>query len=151
MSSNENGVDFGVKCDLDSFCEHLSLSVIELNEQMELQCGAPPDGGAGECVCDAEALEDSGGARITPDSSELDMEDCDFLISERMLSVCSDPQRAPRGSSWALALYGDECFSPDVLEYAQKLSSHSESPTLEDKSQAGLIHVAYGFILNTTL
>uniref|UniRef100_A0A9J7Y1K6 Kinase non-catalytic C-lobe domain containing 1 n=1 Tax=Cyprinus carpio carpio TaxID=630221 RepID=A0A9J7Y1K6_CYPCA len=135
MSSNENGVDFGVKCDLDSFCEHLSLSVIELNEQMELQCGAPPDGGAGECVCDAEALEDSGGARITPDSSELDMEDCDSLISERMLSVCSDPQRAPRGSSWALALYGDECFSPDVLEYAQKLSSHSESPTLEDKSQ----------------
>uniref|UniRef100_A0A9J8DIF4 Kinase non-catalytic C-lobe domain containing 1 n=1 Tax=Cyprinus carpio carpio TaxID=630221 RepID=A0A9J8DIF4_CYPCA len=118
-----------------SFCEHLSLSVIELNEQMELQCGAPPDGGAGECVCDAEALEDSGGARITPDSSELDMEDCDSLISERMLSVCSDPQRAPRGSSWALALYGDECFSPDVLEYAQKLSSHSESPTLEDKSQ----------------
>uniref|UniRef100_A0A8C1YT67 Kinase non-catalytic C-lobe domain containing 1 n=1 Tax=Cyprinus carpio TaxID=7962 RepID=A0A8C1YT67_CYPCA len=113
----------------------LSLSVIELNEQMELQCGAPPDGGAGECVCDAEALEDSGGARITPDSSELDMEDCDSLISERMLSVCSDPQRAPCGSSWALALYGDECFSPDVLEYAQKLSSHSESPTLEDKSQ----------------
>uniref|UniRef100_A0A8C2K2D0 Kinase non-catalytic C-lobe domain containing 1 n=1 Tax=Cyprinus carpio TaxID=7962 RepID=A0A8C2K2D0_CYPCA len=118
-----------------SFCEHLSLSVIELNEQMELQCGAPPDGGAGECVCDAEALEDSGGARITPDGSELDMDDCDSLISERMLSVCSDPQRAPRGSSWALALYGDECFSPDVLEYAQKLSSHSESPTLEDKSQ----------------
>lgn len=107
----------------------------ELNEQMELQCGAPPDGGAGECVCDAEALEDSGGARITPDGSELDMDDCDSLISERMLSVCSDPQRAPRGSSWALALYGDECFSPDVLEYAQKLSSHSESPTLEDKSQ----------------
>ncbi|XP_052468484.1 kinase non-catalytic C-lobe domain-containing protein 1 isoform X1 [Carassius gibelio] len=104
----------------------------ELSELM--QCGAPPDGGAGECVCDAEALEDSGGARITPDSSELDMDDCDSLISERMLSVCSGPQRAPCGS-WALALYGDQCFSPDVLEYTQKLSSHSQAPTLEDKSQ----------------
>ncbi|XP_016309288.1 protein very KIND-like, partial [Sinocyclocheilus anshuiensis] len=103
----------------------------ELNELMELQSGAPPDGG----VCDAEALEDGGGARLTPDSSELDMDDCDSLISERTLSVCSDPQRAPRGSSWALALYGDDCFSPDVLEYTQTLSSHSESPTLEDKSQ----------------
>ncbi|XP_016384169.1 protein very KIND-like [Sinocyclocheilus rhinocerous] len=103
----------------------------ELNELMDLQSGVPPDGG----VCDAEALEDGGGARLTPDPSELDMDDCDSLISERTLSVCSDPQRAPRGSSWALALYGDDCFSPDVLEYTQKLSSHSESPTLEDKSQ----------------
>uniref|UniRef100_A0A672LEV4 Uncharacterized protein n=1 Tax=Sinocyclocheilus grahami TaxID=75366 RepID=A0A672LEV4_SINGR len=110
----------------------LLVCVVELNELMELLSGAPPDGG----VCDAEALEDGGGgARLSPDSSELDMDDCNSLISERTLSVCSDPQRAPRGSSWALALYGDDCFSPDVLEYTQTLSSHSESPTLEDKSQ----------------
>ncbi|XP_073690626.1 kinase non-catalytic C-lobe domain-containing protein 1-like [Garra rufa] len=107
----------------------------DLNELMEVQCDAAPDDGAGECVYGAEALEDSGGSQLTPDCPELDMDDCDSLMSERMLSVCSDSQRAPRGSSWALALYGDDCFGQDVLEYTQKLSSHSESPTLEDKSQ----------------
>ncbi|KAL1263707.1 hypothetical protein QQF64_006446, partial [Cirrhinus molitorella] len=107
----------------------------KLKELMEVQCDAAPDDGAGECVCRAEALEDSGSSQLTPDCSELDMDDCDSLMSERTLSVCSDSQRAPRGSSWALALYGDDCFGQDVLEYTQKLSSHSESPTLEDKSQ----------------
>ncbi|RXN09391.1 very KIND [Labeo rohita] len=107
----------------------------DLNELMEVQSSASPDDGDGECVCGAEALEDSGSSQLTPDCSELDMDDCDSLKSEWTLLVCSDSQRAPRGSSWALALYGDDCFSQDVLEYTQKLSSHNESPTLEDKSQ----------------
>ncbi|XP_051773581.1 kinase non-catalytic C-lobe domain-containing protein 1 isoform X2 [Ctenopharyngodon idella] len=108
---------------------------------MEAQCSTAAGGGAAECVCGAEALwhssdlEESGGDRLTPDCSEVDMDDSESLISDRTLSVCSDPQRPPRASSWALALYGDDCFGQDVLKYAQNLSRHSESPTLEDKSQ----------------
>ncbi|XP_016108081.1 protein very KIND [Sinocyclocheilus grahami] len=92
------------------------------DDNKELMDLMAPDGGAAECVCAAEA-------RLTPDT-----DDCDSVMSERTLSVCSGPQRA-RCGSWALALYGDDCFGPDVLEYTQKLSSHSQSPTLEDKSQ----------------
>ncbi|KAF4106167.1 kinase non-catalytic C-lobe domain-containing protein 1 isoform X2 [Onychostoma macrolepis] len=96
-------------------------------DNKELMDLVAPDGGAAECVCAAEA-------RLTPDHSELDTDDCDSVMSEQTLSVCSGPRQAPPGS-WALALYGNDCFGPDVLEYTQKLSSHSQSPTLEDKSQ----------------
>ncbi|XP_043110717.1 kinase non-catalytic C-lobe domain-containing protein 1 [Puntigrus tetrazona] len=81
-----------------------------------------------------DLLAPDGGAAEAPDRSEPDADDCDSVMSERTLSGCSGPRRAP-GRSWALALYGDECFGPDVLEYTQKLSGHSQTPTLEDKSQ----------------
>ncbi|XP_016342806.1 protein very KIND [Sinocyclocheilus anshuiensis] len=96
--------------------------VTSKDDNKELMDLMAPDGGAAECVCAAEA-------RLAPDT-----DDCDSVMSERTLSVCSGPRLAPRGS-WALALYGDDCFGLDVLEYTQKLSSHSQSPTLEDKSQ----------------
>lgn len=103
---------------------------------MEMQSSTDPEGGASECVSETEPLwhsselEESAG--LTP---ETDMDDCDSLISDRTLSVSTDPRIPPHDSAWALALYGEDSFSQDVLNYAQKLSSHCQSPTLEDKSQ----------------
>ncbi|XP_055757972.1 kinase non-catalytic C-lobe domain-containing protein 1 isoform X3 [Salvelinus fontinalis] len=37
--------------------------------------------------------------------------------------------------AWALAFYGGDCFSQDVVEYARNLGQHSESPCLELKTQ----------------
>ncbi|XP_051508287.1 kinase non-catalytic C-lobe domain-containing protein 1 isoform X2 [Myxocyprinus asiaticus] len=108
---------------------------------MESQCSSALEGGADECVCGTELLwsstelEETGGNQLTPDCSEADMDDSDSLMSDRTLFACTDPQRPLHDSAWALALYGDLCFRPDVVKYAQTLSSHSEAPTLEDKSQ----------------
>ncbi|XP_077073629.1 kinase non-catalytic C-lobe domain-containing protein 1 [Siphateles boraxobius] len=72
--------------------------------------------GAGECVC---VSEESG---ITPDDS--DMFECESQISDLSSS-----------SGWALAVFGHACFGPDVLKYAQKLCRHTQSPSIQDRSQ----------------
>ncbi|XP_056093181.1 kinase non-catalytic C-lobe domain-containing protein 1 [Rhinichthys klamathensis goyatoka] len=79
--------------------------------------------GTGECVCVSEALEES---VITPDDSEMD--ECACQISSSSSSSSSS-------SGWALAVFGHACFGPDVLKYAQKLSRHTRSPTIQDRSQ----------------
>lgn len=95
--------------------------------QMDRRCSECPAGGAAA----AADLENSSGSLPTPDGSELlDMEECECVFC-----CCSHTHRAPHTSSWALALYGDACFSQDVREYEQTLCSHCESPTLEDKTQ----------------
>ncbi|XP_067278264.1 kinase non-catalytic C-lobe domain-containing protein 1 [Pseudorasbora parva] len=121
----------------------------EVSERvMEVQCRASAGGGDAECVCGAEALcdlEESGGdaecvcggdalAPAMDDSGSL-MDDSGSLMSERPRCVCIGPQGPRRGSSWALALHGLACFGQDVLKYAQDLSRHTESATLEDKSK----------------
>lgn len=114
---------------------------------MEMQFSADPEGGVSECLPETEplwqrsGLEEGDGARLTPDCSETDMDDCDSLTSDRTLSVSTDPRIPPHDPAWALALYGEDSFSQDVLNYAQKLSSHCESPSLDDKSQVRFIHV----------
>ncbi|XP_056617099.1 kinase non-catalytic C-lobe domain-containing protein 1 isoform X2 [Triplophysa dalaica] len=114
------------------------VSVQGSSALMEMQFSTDPEGGAAECVPETEPLwhrselEEGGGAGLTPDCLQAHMEvDSDSLISDRTLSGSTDP----RDPAWALALYGEDSFSPDVLNYAQKLCSHCESPSLEDKSQ----------------
>ncbi|XDV49769.1 hypothetical protein PO909_018956 [Leuciscus waleckii] len=67
--------------------------------------------GAGECVCG-----------IAPDGSEMD--ECESSSSSSSSS-----------SGWALAVFGNACFGPDVLEYAQNLCRHTQSPSIQDRSQ----------------
>ncbi|XP_057197308.1 kinase non-catalytic C-lobe domain-containing protein 1-like isoform X2 [Triplophysa rosa] len=118
----------------------------EVSEQgscalLEMQFSIDPEGGTGECVPETEPLwhrselEEGGGAGLTPDCLQAHMDDSDSLISDRTLSGSTDPRDPPHDPAWALALYGEDSFSQDVLNYAQKLCSHCESPSLEDKSQ----------------
>lgn len=67
------------------------------------------------------------------------MEDSDSLASERLLSPRSRAEGpGPRSSpAWALALYGPEGFSAEVMEYAVNLGQHTESPCLDVKTQVG--------------
>uniref|UniRef100_A0AAR2JVI0 Ras-GEF domain-containing protein n=1 Tax=Pygocentrus nattereri TaxID=42514 RepID=A0AAR2JVI0_PYGNA len=100
-----------------------------------------PVGGADGHACEDEALyqscelEESGESQLTHDWSDTEMDDSGSFISDRPLFSCSGLQRPSFSPAWALALHGEDCFSQDVVEYACKLGNHSDSPSLEDKSQ----------------
>uniref|UniRef100_A0A096MBV4 Kinase non-catalytic C-lobe domain containing 1 n=1 Tax=Poecilia formosa TaxID=48698 RepID=A0A096MBV4_POEFO len=66
-----------------------------------------------------------------------DMEDSDSLVSERLVSPASTTGCTGLSFSpaWALALFGEDCFSQEVIEYALNLGKHTGSPSLEVKVQ----------------
>ncbi|KAJ4948756.1 hypothetical protein JOQ06_020279, partial [Pogonophryne albipinna] len=74
--------------------------------------------------------------QMSPDWLQ-NMEDSDSLASERLLSPRSRAEGpGPRCSpAWALALYGPESFSAEVMEYAVNLGQHTGSPCLDVKTQ----------------
>lgn len=76
--------------------------------------------------------------QMSPDCCE-DMEDTESLVSHCLLSPSSGAEESSHSLSpaWALAFYGGDCFSQDVVEYARNLGQHSESPCLELKTQVG--------------
>ncbi|KAI4874897.1 hypothetical protein NFI96_034469, partial [Prochilodus magdalenae] len=108
---------------------------------LKMESSSVPAGGADVHACEAEALyqscelEESGESQLTHDWSDTEMEDSGSFISDRPLSSCSGLQGPSFSPAWALALYGEDCFNQEVVEYACKLGNHSESPSLEDKSQ----------------
>ncbi|KAM8860344.1 kinase non-catalytic C-lobe domain-containing protein 1 [Spinachia spinachia] len=77
-----------------------------------------------------------GDEQMSPDCSE-EMEDSESLVSERLVSpgsVAEGPAFST-GSTWALAFFGEECFSPEVIQYAVNLGQHTGSPGLDVKTQ----------------
>ncbi|XP_071337393.1 kinase non-catalytic C-lobe domain-containing protein 1 [Trachinotus anak] len=74
--------------------------------------------------------------QMSPDCSE-DMEDSDSLASERLVSPGSRAEGAGLCLSpvWALAFFGEDCFSPEVIQYAVNLGQHTGSPCLDVKTQ----------------
>ncbi|CAN9500046.1 unnamed protein product [Ophioblennius macclurei] len=96
-------------------------------------------GGGDESPSEAEFLperEEGPADQTSPDCSE-DMEDSDSLASERLLSPGSRAEGAGRslGPAWDLALYGQDCFGDEVVQYAVNLGQHTGSPCLEAKTQ----------------
>ncbi|XP_041644848.1 kinase non-catalytic C-lobe domain-containing protein 1 [Cheilinus undulatus] len=83
-----------------------------------------------------EGLMDAHDSQISPDCSE-DMEDSDSVVSERLISPGSRTEGPGLSFSpaWALAFYGEDCFSPDVIQYAVNLGQHMGSPCLDVKTQ----------------
>ncbi|XP_072534378.1 kinase non-catalytic C-lobe domain-containing protein 1 isoform X2 [Salminus brasiliensis] len=108
---------------------------------VKMESSSVPAEGADVHVCETEALcqscelEESGESQLTHDWSDTEMEDSGSFISDRPLSSCMGRQGISFSPIWALALYGEDCFSQEVVEYACKLGNHSDSPSLEDKSQ----------------
>ncbi|XP_036429471.1 kinase non-catalytic C-lobe domain-containing protein 1 [Colossoma macropomum] len=108
---------------------------------VKMESSSIPAGGADVHACEAEALyqscelEESGESQLTHDWSDTEMDDSGSFISDRPLFSCSGLQGPSFSPAWALALYGEDYFSQEVVEYACKLGNHSDSPSLEDKSQ----------------
>uniref|UniRef100_A0A4W5M7R7 Kinase non-catalytic C-lobe domain containing 1 n=1 Tax=Hucho hucho TaxID=62062 RepID=A0A4W5M7R7_9TELE len=102
-----------------------------------------PVGGSNESPSEADSLwgtdeplrVDNRG-QMSPDCCE-DMEDTESQVSHCLLSPSSGAEESSHSLSpaWALAFYGGDCFSQDVVEYARTLGQHSESPCLELKTQ----------------
>ncbi|XP_070772308.1 kinase non-catalytic C-lobe domain-containing protein 1 isoform X2 [Enoplosus armatus] len=82
-----------------------------------------------------ECLMGAHDEQMSPDSE--DMEDSDSLLSERLLSPGSRTEGPGLSFSpgWALAFFGEDCFSPEVIQYAVNLGQHTESPCLDVKTQ----------------
>uniref|UniRef100_A0AAQ6A500 Uncharacterized protein n=1 Tax=Amphiprion ocellaris TaxID=80972 RepID=A0AAQ6A500_AMPOC len=74
--------------------------------------------------------------QMSPDFPE-DMEDSDSLVSERLLSPGSRAEGPGLSFSpdWALAFFAEDCFSPEVIQYAVNLGQHTGSPCLNVKTQ----------------
>ncbi|XP_054655408.1 kinase non-catalytic C-lobe domain-containing protein 1 [Dunckerocampus dactyliophorus] len=74
--------------------------------------------------------------QMSPDCLEK-LEDADSLISEQLFSY------GPRGDEpdlylrpiWALAFFGEDCFKPEVIQYALSLGRYAASPCLDVKAQ----------------
>ncbi|XP_066535022.1 kinase non-catalytic C-lobe domain-containing protein 1 isoform X2 [Hoplias malabaricus] len=86
-------------------------------------------------LCQSCELEESVESQLAHDWSDTEMDDSGSFISDRPLSSCSGLHGPSFSPAWALALYGEDCFSQEVVEYGCKLGNHSDSPSLEDKSQ----------------
>lgn len=78
--------------------------------------------------------------QMSPDCSE-DMEDSDSLVSERFLPCGSRAEGLGLSfrSTWALAFFGEDCFSPEVVQYAAGLGQHTGSSCLELKAQVSAV------------
>lgn len=63
--------------------------------------------------------------------------EADMAVTEQTLLPGSRTQGLGLGCSpgWALTFFGEDCFSPEVLEYARSLGQHSGSASLEVKTQ----------------
>ncbi|XP_044229362.1 kinase non-catalytic C-lobe domain-containing protein 1 isoform X2 [Thunnus albacares] len=100
-------------------------------------------GGSDESPSEAEFLsgreEGLPGAHdehMSPDCSE-DMEDSDSLVSMQFLLPGSRGEGPGLSYSpaWALAFFGEDCFSPEVIQYSVNLGQHTGSPCLDLKTQ----------------
>ncbi|XP_035029032.2 kinase non-catalytic C-lobe domain-containing protein 1 [Hippoglossus stenolepis] len=74
--------------------------------------------------------------QMSPDCME-DMEDSDSLVSEQLLLPGSKAGGAGLSLSpaWTLAFFGEDSFSPEVMQYAVNLGQHTGSPCLDSKTQ----------------
>lgn len=90
-----------------------------------------------ESLCQHSDLGESTETQLSLDCSEAEMDDSESVISDRTVSFYLGFQGPLSHHSWALALYGEVFFTQDVMEHAYKLASHTDSPSLEDKSQVG--------------
>lgn len=74
----------------------------------------------------------------SPDCSE-GMEDNDALLAERIPLPGSraDGPSLSFSPAWALALFGEDCFSPEVIQYAVNLGQHTGLACLDAKTQVG--------------
>lgn len=90
-----------------------------------------------------EVLTGAHSEQMSPDCSE-DMEDSDSLVSERLLSPGSRAGGLGLSfrSTWAMAFSGEDCFSPEVVEYAVDLGQHTGSSCLELKTQVSAMKAA---------
>ncbi|CAG6017900.1 unnamed protein product [Menidia menidia] len=114
------------------------------------QSGRPPRQGAKACSRDSGAMEggdhSAGGSdespseahflsgrdqQMSPDCRPDDMEDGDWSAPERLLP----PGGLGPGPGWALAFFGEDCFGPEVTDYALNLGKHMGSASLEAKAQ----------------
>lgn len=91
-----------------------------------------------------EGLMGAHDEQISPDCSE-DMEDSSSLVSERLLSPGSEAGGPSLSFSpgWALAFFGEDCFSPEVIQYSMNLGQHTGSPCLGVKTQVGASSDSY--------
>ncbi|KAM4607912.1 kinase non-catalytic C-lobe domain-containing protein 1 [Polymixia lowei] len=115
----------------------------DASETGVMEGGDRSTGGGDESPSEADSLwEREGGPRggrdgqMSPGCSE-DMEDSDSVVSERLLSPGSRAEGPGLGvgPAWASAFYGEDCFSREVIRYAQSLGQHSGSPCLDVKTQ----------------
>lgn len=85
--------------------------------------------------------------RISPEECPLDAGDGGSLLPERLVPVGAAADGPGRGCSpgWALAMYGEDCFGRDVIQYAENLGQHT-SACLDRKMQVGEAAVNPGAI-----
>ncbi|XP_023140663.2 kinase non-catalytic C-lobe domain-containing protein 1 isoform X1 [Amphiprion ocellaris] len=108
-----------------------------------MEGGEHSAGGSDESPSEAEflsgrkdVLTGAHDEQMSPDFPE-DMEDSDSLVSERLLSPGSRAEGPGLSFSpdWALAFFAEDCFSPEVIQYAVNLGQHTGSPCLNVKTQ----------------
>ncbi|XP_045926016.1 kinase non-catalytic C-lobe domain-containing protein 1 isoform X1 [Micropterus dolomieu] len=134
--------DFELRLENSQHCIYQGMST-DGSDAGVMEGGDHSAGGSDESPSEAEFLsgreECLMGAhdeQMSPDCSE-DMEDSDSLLSERLLSPGSRAEGLGLSFSpaWALAFFGENCFSPEVIQYAVNLGQHAESPCLDVKTQ----------------
>ncbi|XP_068582800.1 kinase non-catalytic C-lobe domain-containing protein 1 isoform X2 [Cebidichthys violaceus] len=135
--------DFDLRSEERHRCIYQGMST-DSSEAVAMEGGEHESaGGSDESPSEAEFLsgreEGLTGARdeqMSPDCSE-DMEDSDSLVSERLVSPGSRAEGPglSLGPAWALAFFGEECFGPEVIQYAVTLGQHMGAPCLDVKSQ----------------
>nr|XP_046258374.1 kinase non-catalytic C-lobe domain-containing protein 1 [Scatophagus argus] len=123
-----------------SVCQGMST---DSSDTGVMEGGDHSAGDSNESPSEAEFLSERGegltGAhyeQMSPESSE-DMEDSDSLVSERLLLPGSRAEGPGLSFSpvWDLAFCGEDCFSPEVIQYAVNLGQHTGSPCLDVKTQ----------------
>ncbi|XP_061913856.1 kinase non-catalytic C-lobe domain-containing protein 1 [Entelurus aequoreus] len=92
-----------------------------------------------EAECQSQVhkrLHDVYDEQMGPDCSE-EIEHSDSLISEELLSTGpkADGPYLYFRPTWALAFFGEDCFKPEVIQYALSLGQYTGSPCLAVKSQ----------------
>uniref|UniRef100_A0A7N9AN34 Kinase non-catalytic C-lobe domain containing 1 n=1 Tax=Mastacembelus armatus TaxID=205130 RepID=A0A7N9AN34_9TELE len=87
-----------------------------------------------------EGLMGAHDKQMSPDYSE-EMEDSDSLVSERLLLSGSRTEGPDLifSPAWALAFFGEDCFSPEVIQYAGNLGQHAGLPCLGELQQQLII------------
>ncbi|XP_074502963.1 kinase non-catalytic C-lobe domain-containing protein 1 isoform X1 [Sebastes fasciatus] len=136
--------DFDLRSEESRRCICQGVSTDSLDAGV-MEGGDHSAGGSDESPSEAEFMsgreEGLAGAhdeQMSPDCSE-DMEDSDSLVSERLLSPASRAEGPGLSFSfstaWALAFFGEDCFSPEVIQYAANLGQHIGSPCLDVKTQ----------------
>lgn len=76
--------------------------------------------------------------QMSPEDCPVDAGDGGSMLPERLVSVGAATDGPGRGCSpgWALAMFGEDCFGKDVIQYAESLGQHTSS-CLDGKIQVG--------------